>query len=71
MTDKEQYLKAMELILDAVAMSDYKENRTDIGMYLVGLVVADHREKLSSVQVDQLRQIIEMADEAESPKMCI
>lgn len=71
MTDKEQYLKAMELILDAVAMSDYKENRTDTGMYLVGLVVADHREKLSSVQIDALRQIIEMADDAESQKMCI
>jgi len=57
--------KAMEFILDAVALSTDGESRADIGMYLMGLVLANEGKELSPEQITSVRQIVELADECE------
>ncbi|MCE7556366.1 hypothetical protein [Aliivibrio fischeri] len=71
MNNKELYLEAMEFILEGTALSTFGENKSDIAVYLVGLVVADQKEELEPEKMDALRMIIQMVDEAESQKMAL
>ncbi|MCG7497761.1 hypothetical protein MHO82_12895 [Vibrio sp. Of7-15] len=71
MRDRELYLEAMEFILDGVALSTEQESKAELGMYLVGLVVADQQEQLKPEKLDCLRQLIQLADEVESQKMAL
>lgn len=71
MNNKELYLEAMEFILEGAALSTHGESKSDVAMYLVGLVVADQKEELKPEKLDALRMIIQIADELESPKMAL
>lgn len=65
MSLKEQdiLLPAMEFIVDAVALSTEGENRADVGIYLMGLLIADQRKELKPEKLAAMKRLIEMADE--------
>ncbi|MFA0233588.1 hypothetical protein [Vibrio sp. 10N.222.55.C7] len=62
------FLHAMEFIIDAVALSTEGESRADVGIYLMGLLVADQREELKPETLAAMKQLIEMADGGDSPE---
>lgn len=62
------FLQAMEFIIDAVALSTEGESRADVGIYLMGLLVADQREELKPEKLAAMKQLIEMADGVDSPE---
>lgn len=62
------FLQAMEFIIDAVALSTEGESRADVGIYLMGLLVADQREELKPEKLAAMKQLIEMADSGDSPE---
>lgn len=62
------FLQAMEFIIDAVALSTEGESRADVGIYLMGLLVADQREELKPEKLAAMKQLIEMADDGDSPE---
>ncbi|WP_274023232.1 hypothetical protein [Vibrio parahaemolyticus] len=69
MSDKNQlFQKALELIIDGVALSTEAESRAQVGAYLMGLVVADNQGKLDDDKVEAIQMIIQMADEVDSPE---
>ncbi|UTZ28440.1 hypothetical protein HB761_17260 [Vibrio campbellii] len=69
MSDKNQvFQRALELIIDGVALGTETESRAQIGAYLMGLVVADNQGKLDNDKVEAIEMIIQMADEADSPE---
>lgn len=69
MSDKNQlFQQALELIIDGVALSTNEKSRTQVGAYLMGLVVADNQDKLDNSKVEAIQMIIQMADETDSPK---
>ncbi|ODS04292.1 hypothetical protein [Vibrio scophthalmi] len=68
MADKNQlFQQALELIIEGVALSTAGENRAQVGVYLMGLVVADNQGQLDADKVKAMQAIIEMAAETESP----
>ncbi|ANQ17570.1 hypothetical protein HJ088_15425 [Vibrio parahaemolyticus] len=69
MSNKNQlFQKALELIIDGVALSTEAESRAQVGAYLMGLVVADNQGKLDNDKVEAIQMIIQMADEVDSPE---
>ena len=62
------FLQAMEFIIDAVALSTEGESRADVGIYLMSLLVADQREELKPEKLAAMKQLIEMADDGDSPE---
>lgn len=69
MSNKNQlFQKALELIIDGVALSTETESRAQVGAYLMGLVVADNQGKLDNDKVEAIQMIIQMADEVDSPE---
>jgi|GEM_PF-2208633 len=66
--EKDIFLQAMDFIIDAVALSTDGENRADIGIYMMSLLVADQKKELEPDKVSAMKQLIEMADGAESPE---
>ncbi|MEZ8363740.1 hypothetical protein AB6C96_01170 [Vibrio cyclitrophicus] len=62
------FLQAMEFIIDAVALSTEGESRADVGIYLMGLLVADQIEELKPEKLAAMKQLIEMADDGDSPE---
>ncbi|MBE8577471.1 hypothetical protein [Vibrio sp. OPT18] len=69
MSDKNQlFQQALELIIDGVALSTNEKSRAQVGAYLMGLVVADNQGKLDNKKVEAIQMIIQMADDADSPK---
>ena len=60
--ERDIFLQAMEFIIDAVALSTEGESRADVGIYLMGLLVADQRSELQPEKLDAMKQLIEMAD---------
>ncbi|MFA0604924.1 hypothetical protein [Vibrio amylolyticus] len=55
-------LEAMEFIIDAVALSTEGENRAEVGLYLMSLLVADQKNELEPEKLEAMKQLIEMAD---------
>lgn len=69
MSNKNQlFQKALELIIDGVALSTEAESRAQVGAYLMGLVVADNQGELDNDKVEAIQMIIQMADEVDSPE---
>ncbi|MDD1828586.1 hypothetical protein LRP52_41115 [Photobacterium sp. ZSDE20] len=69
MCDKNQlFQKALELIIEGVALSTETESRAQVGAYLMGLVVVDNQGKLDNEKVEAIQMIIQMADDADSPE---
>lgn len=69
MSNKNQlFQKALELIIDGVALSTEAESRAQVGAYLMGLVVADNQSELDNDKVEAIQMIIQMADEVDSPE---
>lgn len=68
MSLKEQdlFLQAMEFIIDAVALSTDGESRAEVGLYLMSLLVAEHKSGLSPEKLNSLKLLIEKADALES-----
>lgn len=64
---KDIFQQALELVIDGVALSTEVENRASVGVYIMGLLVADNKDKLDSEKLKAIMSLIEMADEAESP----
>jgi len=68
MAEKKQlFQQALELIIEGIALNTTGENRAQVGVYLMGLVVADNQGKLDAEKVEAIQSIIEMAVETESP----
>jgi hypothetical protein len=67
-TDKDKFLKGMQLILDGVSLSTENEFRIDIGIYLMGLLVADHKGEMDDEKLAVMRELISIADEMKGPQ---
>lgn len=66
--ENQLFQKALELIIDGVALSTEAESRAQVGAYLMGLVVADNQGELDNDKVEAIQMIIQMADEVDSPE---
>lgn len=66
MAEKQQiFQQALELIVEGVALSTDGQNRSQAGVYLMGLVVADNQGQLDTKKTKAIQAIIEMATEAD------
>ena len=64
---KQQFKKALEVVLDGVSLSTNTERRGEVGVYLLGLLIADNPNLVEKADITTIQSIIEMADEQESP----
>ena len=68
MAEKNQlFQQALELIIEGIVLNTAGENRAQVGVYLMGLVIADNQGKLDAEKVGAIQSIIEMAAETDSP----
>ncbi|GEM77687.1 hypothetical protein C1141_19810 [Vibrio agarivorans] len=59
MSNKNQlFQQALELIVDGVALSTELESRAKVGVYLMGLVIADNQGELDSNKIEAMKMII-------------
>ncbi|WP_153446898.1 hypothetical protein [Vibrio algicola] len=63
----QQLIKDLEFIIDAVALSTSGESRAEQGLRIMNIVIANSGAELSPQVRAQLKNMIDMADEAESP----
>ncbi|WP_375750929.1 hypothetical protein [Vibrio sp. HN007] len=66
LTEKDIFQQALEVIIDGVAQSHTEEQRTQAGIYLAGLVMADNKGRLDSDKIKAIWSLIEMAGEVDS-----
>lgn len=61
-SNKEQFMEAMNFIVDAVSQSTTGEKTAEVGLYLACLVIADHKRVLPQQKMDQLKALMERAE---------
>lgn len=68
MAEKQQiFQQSLELIIESVALSTNSQSRSQAGVYLMGLVIADNNGRLDAEKVTAIQAIIEMSAELDCP----
>ncbi|MEZ8115185.1 hypothetical protein ACED44_09615 [Vibrio splendidus] len=65
---KELFQQSLDVIIDGISMSEAREGSGQVGVYLMGLLIADNYGELDEGKIKSIQSIIEMAAEAASPK---
>ncbi|CDT98623.1 conserved hypothetical protein [Vibrio coralliirubri] len=68
---KELFQQSLEVIIDGISMSETRAGAAQVGVYLMGLLIADNNGQLDADKIKAIQSIIEMAAEAESPKFLL
>lgn len=68
---KELFQQSLDIIIDGISMSETRANTAQVGVYLMGLLIADNSGELDADKIKAIQSIIEMAAEAESPKFSL
>jgi hypothetical protein len=63
MKNEEQFMEAIEFIVDSVVQNTGDENKSAIGIYLVSLVLVDKAEHFTPEVLLGLKALVEQLDE--------
>lgn len=65
--EKSIHLTALELVIDAMSVSEATAATKKAGAYLAGLIIADSKGVITPEKLTAITNIMEMAAEVESP----
>jgi len=64
---KSIHFAALELVIDAMSVSEATEATKKAGAYLTGLIIADSKGTITPEKLTAITSIMEMAAESQSP----
>ena len=65
------FQRSLDVIIDGISMSEARTDSAQIGVYLMGLLIADNNGELDADKIKAIQSIIRMASEAETPKFSL
>ncbi|PTO79539.1 hypothetical protein [Vibrio splendidus] len=68
---KKLFQQSFDVIIDGISMSEARADSAQVGVYLMGLLIADNNGELDADKIKAIQSIIEMAAEAETPKFSL
>lgn len=68
---KELFQQSLDVIIDGISMSEARADSAHVGVYLMGLLIADNNGELDEDKIKAIQSIIKMAAEAETPKFSL
>ncbi|KZX67037.1 MULTISPECIES: hypothetical protein [Vibrio] len=65
------FQRSLDVIIDGISMSEARADSAQVGVYLMGLLIADNKGELDADKIKAIQSIIRMAAEAETPKFSL
>lgn len=65
------FQRSLDVIIDGISMSEARADSAQVGVYLMGLLIADNKGELDADKIKAIQSIISMAAEAETPKFSL